>query len=165
MAWCVFGARRYWDICNTWWRHGENLYHDDVIKWSHFPRYWPFVRGIHRPPVNSPHKGQWRGTLMFTLICARINGWVNNCEAGDLRRNRAHYDVIVMYGGSKVMHCWQVHSRQDRCLQCVIRVIETKKIKLLVMHVIVDNTYGLCISRKPSLHFITGYLKPSGFVG
>ena len=52
--------------------------HDDVIKWKHFPRYWPFVRGIHRPPVNSPHKGQWRGALMFTLICARINGWVNN---------------------------------------------------------------------------------------
>ena len=32
--------------------------HDDVIKWKHFPRYWPFVQGIHRPPVNSPHKGQ-----------------------------------------------------------------------------------------------------------
>ena len=43
--------------------------HDDVIKWKHFPRYWPFVRGIHRPPVNSPHKGQWRRALMFSLIC------------------------------------------------------------------------------------------------
>ena len=71
--------------------------HDDVIKWRHFPRYWPFVRRIHRSPVNSPHKGQWRGALMFTLICARIKGWVNNREAGDLRRNRAHYDVIVMW--------------------------------------------------------------------
>ena len=59
--------------------------HDDVIKWKHFPRYWPFVRGIHRSTVNSPHKGQWRGALMFSLICAWINGWVNNCEAGDLR--------------------------------------------------------------------------------
>ena len=28
--------------------------HDDVIKWKHFPRNWPFVRGIHRSPVNSP---------------------------------------------------------------------------------------------------------------
>ena len=70
--------------------------HDDVIKWKHFPRYWPFVRGIHRSPVNFPHKGQWRGTLMFSLICARINCWVNNREAGDLRRHRTHYDVIVM---------------------------------------------------------------------
>ena len=33
------------------------FYHDDIIKWNHFPRYWPFVRGIHRWPVNSPHKG------------------------------------------------------------------------------------------------------------
>ena len=52
--------------------------HDDVIKWKHFPCYWPFVRGIHRSPVNSPHKGQWRRALMFSLICARINAWVNN---------------------------------------------------------------------------------------
>ena len=70
--------------------------HDDVIKWKHFPRYWPFVRGIHRSPVNSPCKGQWRGALMFSLICVWINGWVNNRETRDLRRYRAHYDVIVM---------------------------------------------------------------------
>ena len=72
------------------------LKHDDVIKWKSFPRYLPFVRGIHRSPVNSPHKGQWRGALMFSLICAWINTWVNNREAGDLRRHRAHYDIIVM---------------------------------------------------------------------
>ena len=47
-------------------------------------------------PVNSPHKGQWRGALMFSLICVWINGWVNNRKAGDLRHYRAHYDVIVM---------------------------------------------------------------------
>ena len=41
--------------------------HDDVIKWKHFPRYWPFVRVIHRSPVNSPHKGQWRGALMHSV--------------------------------------------------------------------------------------------------
>ena len=44
--------------------------HDDVIKWQHFPRHRPFVRWIHRSPVNSPHKGQWRGALIFSLICA-----------------------------------------------------------------------------------------------
>ena len=69
--------------------------HDDVIKWKHFPRYWTFVQGIRRSPVNYPHEGQWRGALMFSLICARINGWVNNREAGDMRRHRAHHDVIV----------------------------------------------------------------------
>ena len=72
-------------------------FHDDVIKWKRFPYYWPFVRGIHRSPVNSPHKGQWREALIFSLICAWINGWVNNRESGDLRRHRAHYDVTVMY--------------------------------------------------------------------
>ena len=74
----------------------EVSFYDDVIKWKHFPRNWPFVRGIHRSPVNSPHNGQWRGALMFSLICVWINDWVNNREAGDLRRYRAHYDVIVM---------------------------------------------------------------------
>ena len=71
--------------------------HGDIIKWQHFPDYWLFVRGIHRSPVNSPHKGQWRGALIFSLICAWINCWVNNGEAGHLRHHRAHYDVIVMY--------------------------------------------------------------------
>ena len=72
------------------------IIHDDVIKWKHFPRNWPFVREIHRSPVNFPHKGQWRGALMFSLIYAWINDWVNNREAGDLRRQHGHYDVIVM---------------------------------------------------------------------
>ena len=56
---------------------GPVLDHDDVIKWKHFPRYWPFVRGIHRSPVNSHHKGQWRGASMFYLICTWINDWAN----------------------------------------------------------------------------------------
>ena len=34
------------------------MLHDDVIKWKHFPRYWPSVRGIQRSQVKSPHKGQ-----------------------------------------------------------------------------------------------------------
>ena len=70
--------------------------HDDVIKWKHFPHYWPIVQGIHRSPVNSPHKGQWRGPLVFLWSAPWINGWVNIREAGDLRRHHAHYDVIVM---------------------------------------------------------------------
>ena len=48
----------------------------DVIKWKLFPRYWPFMRGIHRSPVNSQHKGQWRGALMFSFNYVWINGWV-----------------------------------------------------------------------------------------
>ena len=71
-------------LCHSWWRHQMET----------FPRYWPFVRGIHRSPVNSPHKGQWRGALMISLISIKV--WVNSREAGDLRRYRAHYDVTVM---------------------------------------------------------------------
>ena len=99
--------------------------HDDVIKWEHFPRYWPFMRGIHRSPLNSPHKGQWRGSLMFSLICAWINGWVNNREVGDLRRHRARYNVIVMrhmcpigiltssFECKKLFHMWNLPNCQS----------------------------------------------------
>ena len=48
----------------------STVLHDDVIKRKHFPRYWPFVRGIHLSPVNSLHKAQWRGALMCPLIWA-----------------------------------------------------------------------------------------------
>ena len=71
----------------SWWRHQMET----------FSALLAFVRGIHRSPVNSPHKGQWRGTFMFSLISTRTNGWVNNLHAGDLRRHRAHYDVTLMF--------------------------------------------------------------------
>ena len=61
--------------------------HDDVITWKHFPRHWPFVRGIHQ----SRDANFW----CFSLTCAWINGWVNIREAVDLRRHPAHYDVTV----------------------------------------------------------------------
>ena len=66
----------------TWWRHQMET----------FSALLAIVRGIPRFPANSPHKGQWRGALMFSLI----NDWVTNRGTGDLRRHRAHYDVIVM---------------------------------------------------------------------
>ena len=78
--------------------------HDNFIKWKHFPRNWPFVWGIHRWPVNFLHRGQWRGAFIFYLICARVNGWVNILEAGDVRRHSAHYDVIVMSTPNTIKH-------------------------------------------------------------
>ena len=81
------------------WRTDQ--YHDDVIKWKHFLRYWPFV-----------HKGHWRGASMFSLIWAWINDWVNSREAGDLRRRRAHCDVILMIlrwlHGLRGCHKWRI---------------------------------------------------------
>ena len=96
--WFETPSHSLWLYCNVFpfFNITQTLLHDDVIKWKHFPRNWPFVREIHRSPVNFPHKGQWRGALMFSLIYVWINDWVNNREAGDLRRQHGHYDVIVM---------------------------------------------------------------------
>ena len=82
--WCrqLYHYSSYW----TWWRHQMET----------FSALLAICAGNSPVPVNSPHKGQWRGALLFSLICTRISGWVNNGEAGDLRRHRAHYDVTVM---------------------------------------------------------------------
>ena len=84
-------------------------WHDDVIKWKHFLRYWPFMWGIHWSPVNFTHKGQWHEVLMFSLISAWINGWVNNHEAGDLRCHCAHHNIIVM-NRDEFKNMYTVHS-------------------------------------------------------
>ena len=71
----------------TWWRHQMET----------FSALLAFCTGNSPVPgefTGSP--GQWRGALMFSLICFWINRWVNSREAGDLRRYRAHYDVTVM---------------------------------------------------------------------
>ena len=86
------------------WQSEISPVHDDVIKWKHLPSYRPFVRGIHRSPGNSRHKGQWRGTLMFSLIWARTNDWVNNWNTGDLRHNYAHYDIIQCHITNVALH-------------------------------------------------------------
>ena len=86
------GLKRY--IRFHWWRHNMMTSSNGNI----FRVTGPLS------PVNSPHKGQWRGALMFSLIRAQINGWVNNSEAGDLRRNHAHYDVTVMTTGQYGLH-------------------------------------------------------------
>ena len=66
----ITGPLKWETIGDRWFPNTKDQWHDDVIKWKHFPRYWPFARGLHRPPVNSPHKGQWRGALMFSLLCS-----------------------------------------------------------------------------------------------
>ena len=84
----VIRRNKLWDKQSIypWWRHQMKT----------FSALLTLCAGNSPVPVNSPHKGQWRGTLMFSLICAWINDWVNNREAGDLRRHLGHYDVNVM---------------------------------------------------------------------
>ena len=84
---CIFFS--FWAVNMT--------YYDNIIKWKHFLHYWACVQGIHQSPVNSAHKGQWHGALMFSLICAWTNGWANNHDTSNLRCHHAHYNVTVMY--------------------------------------------------------------------
>ena len=81
--------------------------HDDVIKWKHSPRYWPFVRGIHRSLVISPHKGQWHGALIFSLICT----WT---ISGDKRWRRRWFK---MPSRSSWRHCNGINFNpsMDKC--------------------------------------------------
>ena len=80
----------------SWWRHQMETF---------FALLAPLYGEIHRSAVNSPHKGQLRRVLMFSLICTWLHGWVNIREAGDLRRHRAHYDVNVMWRVHCTIHC------------------------------------------------------------
>ena len=70
----------------SWWRHQMGTFSALLAPWAgNSP-----VTGEFR------HKGQWHGALVFSLVCAWTNGWINNRDAGDLRRQCAHYDVTVM---------------------------------------------------------------------
>ena len=85
-------------LCHNshWWKA-----HSVVSWWRHpmetFFTLLALCAGNSPATGEFPHKDQWRGALMCSLICAWINGCVNNHEAGDLRRHRTHYDVTVMF--------------------------------------------------------------------
>ena len=118
-------------------RHCQNR--DDVIKWKNLLRYCLFGA-----PVNSPHKGQWRGPLMFSSICAWINSWVNNREAGDLRRRRAHYDVIVMMAWLSQAPMHFIHIPQGRSFRTVRQNMD--KIQRSIVTRKCDQTQTMCIN-------------------
>ena len=72
--------------------------HDDVIKWKHFPLYWPFVRGIHRSPVTGEFPSQRPVTRSFCVFFyLHLNKRLSKQSRRRwFRRHRAHYDVSVM---------------------------------------------------------------------
>ena len=99
------------------------------------------LRGLHRSPMNSPHKGQWRWAMMFSFICAWINAWVNNREAGDLRHHRAHYDVIMFIMTSSCS-LWR------HCAHCDVIVCRTFSVKPLS-----ELMLGCCLIRPLQTNF------------
>ena len=101
-------------------------------------RYWPYVRGIHGSLVDSPHKGQWRGALIFSLIWVWRNGWTNSQDAGGLRHHFAHWDVTVLlqfvliiaeitfYEKSSVLRSHERHDHRTFCSDNIVQSIQTK---------------------------------------
>ena len=88
LDWLLLGGTGIKDTVKTisWWRHQiETFSALMVLCWGNSPVSGDF-----------PHKGQWRGAFVFSLICAWTNGWSNNRHAGDLRRHQVHYDVTLM---------------------------------------------------------------------
>ena len=72
--------------------------HNDVIKWTDFTRWWSFVKGIHRSPVDPPHieasdAGLW--CFLWSAPELTVELWANNRNARDFIRHRAHYDVTA----------------------------------------------------------------------
>ena len=96
MAWWCIYVLGYWIILDL-------VFFLVTVKQKHFTHYWPFVGRIHRSAVNSPHKDQQRGALMFSLICTWTKGWVNNQDGGgDVRCHGAHYDFTAMWYNSDI---------------------------------------------------------------
>ena len=103
----------------SWWRHQMETYSALLAS---------FVRGIHRWPVNSPYKGQWRGALLFSLICAWTNGWVNNREAGDLSRHRSL--ILIKLWAQLCFLCEAVYNHASSNFQSWTKFVRSSSSKI-----------------------------------
>ena len=132
----------------TWWRHQMGT----------FSALLAICAGNSPVTGEFPHKGQWRGALMFSLICARTNGWVNNREAGDLRRHRAHYDVIVM-NQNNVPTLWSLVAPQ----LVVMTTWGTARVEKVGIMIIVGFQLCMIIWRSVLITKFVSGLHPSKF--
>ena len=89
-------------VTGAWWCHQMET----------FSALLAFCAGNSPVPGEFPTQRPVTHSFDNFFDLAWINGWVNNREAGDLRRYRVHYDVIVMgfssYVGSVSMS-WCIH--------------------------------------------------------
>ena len=85
-------------VNSTWWHQ----------QMEHFPRYWHFVSGIHRLPVDSVHKGQWRRALCFSKFDLRLNKRLNK---------QSRHCWFETPSRPLWLHCneWFLQSQQSRC--------------------------------------------------
>ena len=113
----------------------ELVLHDDVNKCQHFPRYWPFVRGIHPSPVVPLTKASYAQLLCVFFICAWTNIWANKRDAADLGRHCAHYDATVMF---PISNSYQVPIRHaSKSLTCRSLIVD--KFPYLLRYAMMQN--------------------------
>ena len=102
----------HWTSCGVkWWKHENNSHADDIENnvawdvydiitwWSHQMEWFSALLALcaENSPVAGEFPSQRTVTRSFgVFFCASANGWVYNRDAGDLRRNHAHYGVTVM---------------------------------------------------------------------
>ena len=102
------------------------------------------------------HKGQWRGAL----ICTRTNRWVNNHEAGDLRRHQAHYDVRVMCEVLSIQPSWVQHPRGKSCRHITDVIMGTIASQITSLASVYSTVYSAAGQRNyqssASLAFVRG---------
>ena len=113
----------------SWWRHQMETSSALLAL---------FVRGIHWSPVNSPHKAQWRGALMISLVCTWINGGVNNRDTGDFRCHGAHYDVI------KLFNYRRISTYRGKCFHLMTSSCKCWTARLSWQHYVWSWPSGLC---------------------
>ena len=132
----VYNSNRYCHIIISfpeWFQLYSSCFliiqHDDVIKWNNFPRYCPFVRGTHWSLVNSPHKDQWRGALMFSLIYA------SNHQPHDCLLNRSFrrfftdlFPAQRASNAENVSIWWRHHDLNQSCTGVVLLSLITTSV-------------------------------------
>ena len=147
--------------------------HDDVIKWKHFPCYWPFGRIIHHWPVNSSHKCQWCGALIYSLICAlnkRLSkqswGWLfempslslwRHCNGPETPCKTSWFRMCILYKnvhgkrsiGGRSIQKKHIFAESETNSLCVLINLRAK----LVING--DNQYHCRIQPKTFDHYMT----------
>ena len=147
--------------------HDEYIMHGDVIKWKHFPRYWPFVRGIHPSPVNFLTKRPVKQSSdVFFGLCTYVHNW----DPGVLRHHRATYDVTLMMPFRKdprvygTKHRWnflsplmkiKYHGNSYRELGNTVKHAYDWVTSLLIMKDFLTDSFSLVLSLHVWIFFLT----------
>ena len=176
----ILGTMQYsvlWDVCSFKWSvlmawklmHISFaivllVFHDGVIKWKHFTRYWPFVRGIHRSPVHSLHKGQWHTALI--LSCDQAALWMvfsvrlSVCPSVTPFWLCSHHRIIMKFSGVITKDQGKVHAKgQGQSSKVKVTEVTTqlnrfRTVTAVWIHIWWWNdTYSLMLLRRGALLF------------